>query len=387
MPSNRKPRRRAVAYGNEWVRTLDRSTEWIWEGVIAEDAITVLSAPEKTGKTTLLSLLLDRRREGGRLLGRAVRPGRTILCSEENRTLWAIRQPPLNFGSQLEYHCPIGPNPTPRRWRRFINHLLTLGDTYFDLLVIDSVMSFLPHVENNRHEFHKALNELRVICNGPAGVLLIHQMSSTRNRTRARGPLTAFADILIDMRVPGSDRFTRRRCITGVGRYPGTLQRVVAELNADGTDYLLLPDDAMETAGAPCVETLRQILSASPEPPTRQEILDRWPDHEPPPRPDSLWRTLTRGCETGMLLRTGARGRSRRRFDMRWQNANRRSRNCTWQAGWSAPAKGEIAAGVPFPSKKVGIRFPERATIWECGDSSPLLGLILSTANSEFPKR
>jgi AAA domain-containing protein len=66
MTNNRKPRKRAVAYGNEWVRTLDRSTEWIWEGVIAEDAITVLSAPEKTGKSTLLSLLLDRRREGGR---------------------------------------------------------------------------------------------------------------------------------------------------------------------------------------------------------------------------------------------------------------------------------------------------------------------------------
>jgi hypothetical protein len=29
---------------------------WIWEGVLAEEAITLLSAPEKIGKTTLLSL-------------------------------------------------------------------------------------------------------------------------------------------------------------------------------------------------------------------------------------------------------------------------------------------------------------------------------------------
>src|SRR6058998_1154843 len=98
----------AVRYGNEWVQTVKQPVPWIWEGVVAEEAITLLSAPEKTGKTTLLSLLLDRRREGGQLLGRAVRPGRTVLCSEENDRLWALRQPPLDFGPQLEYHRPLG---------------------------------------------------------------------------------------------------------------------------------------------------------------------------------------------------------------------------------------------------------------------------------------
>jgi hypothetical protein len=36
----------------------------IWEGVVADGAVTLLSAPEKVGQTTLLSLLLDRRRAG-----------------------------------------------------------------------------------------------------------------------------------------------------------------------------------------------------------------------------------------------------------------------------------------------------------------------------------
>src|SRR5947208_12325773 len=89
----------AVSHGNDWVQTLQQPIPWIWDGLVAEDAITLLSAPEKTGKTTLLSLLLDHRREGGLLLGRTVRPGRTILCSEENDRLWALRQPPLHFGS------------------------------------------------------------------------------------------------------------------------------------------------------------------------------------------------------------------------------------------------------------------------------------------------
>src|SRR5947208_9630971 len=109
----------AACIDNESLKSSGQNQlRWIWDGVIVEEGVTLLSAPEKTGKTTLLSLLLDRRRAGGRLLGRAVRPGRTILCSEENDSLWALRQPPLDFGPHLEYHRPICDNPSPRGWRR-----------------------------------------------------------------------------------------------------------------------------------------------------------------------------------------------------------------------------------------------------------------------------
>jgi hypothetical protein len=295
----------AVSCGNDWLQRLKQPVPWLWDGLVAEEAVTLLSAPEKTGKTTLLSLLLDRRREGGQLLGRQVRPGRTILCSEENDNLWALRQPPLDFGPHLEYHKPLGGNPSPRRWRRFIDHLLDLGEDYFDLLVIDTVMSFLPAAQNTPGALRKALHELRVVANRPAGVLLLHQACAARSRSRARGPLAAFADILIDMRAPPGDRFGRLRHFTGVGRYPGTLQHVAAELNAEGTDYLLRAEGTPEAALTPALETLVQLLRQSPEPLTRQEILARWPEGEPP-RADSLWRLLTRGCEQGTLVRTGA---------------------------------------------------------------------------------
>jgi hypothetical protein len=300
-------RKAAVSWGNACVRGRAQPIPWIWEGVVAEESVTLLSAPEKTGKTTLLSLLLDRRREGGRLLGRLVRPGRTILCSEENRVLWELRQPPLDFGPQLEYHRPVGGNPSPRRWRRFIDHLLGLGMEYFDLLVIDSVMSFLPAAQNNPSALRKALEELHVISGMPAGVLLLHQACAARSRSGARGPLAAFADILIDLQMPSSDRFTRRRLFHGVGRYPGTLQHVAAELNPEGTDYRLLPDGTPEAEGSSrALATLQCLLSQSPAPLTRQEILERWPAGERLPRADSLWRNLTRGCELGLFVRTGA---------------------------------------------------------------------------------
>ena len=54
----------AVSHGNDWVQGLNRPVPWIWNRLVAEDAVTLLAAPAKTGKTTLLSLLLDRHQSG-----------------------------------------------------------------------------------------------------------------------------------------------------------------------------------------------------------------------------------------------------------------------------------------------------------------------------------
>ena len=72
---------------NDRLQRRGEEVPWLWHGVIALGATTLLSAPEKTGKTTLLSLLLDRRRAGGQLLGRAVWPGKTLVCTEESERL------------------------------------------------------------------------------------------------------------------------------------------------------------------------------------------------------------------------------------------------------------------------------------------------------------
>jgi hypothetical protein len=211
---------------------------WIWEGVVAEGAVTLLSAPEKVGKTTLLSLLLDRRRAGGALLGRTVHPGQTVLCSEEKDALGALRQPPLDFGPDLLFHTPIGDRPSRGRWQRFMGDLAELAfrEDPFDLLVIDTAVRFLPLGERNRKTLAWALAQLSLVADSPAGVFLLNQ-----SRTVQR-PLAAFADIVLEMAIPRGAAPTRRRTFSGVGRYPGTLPAVTAELNSAGTDYRVVPD-------------------------------------------------------------------------------------------------------------------------------------------------
>jgi hypothetical protein len=287
-----------IGRSNADVAGLGRVIPWLWEGVVAEGAVTLLSAPEKVGKTTLLSLLLDRRRAGGELLGRTVLPGKTVLCSEETGALWALRQPPLDFGPDLLFHEPECGPPSWRRWRRFIRDRVKLrfrGGS-FDLLVIDTAVRFLPLGERNKKAVAWALEELSMVANWPAGVLILNQ---SRNAQRL---LAAFADIVIEMAIPRGAAPTRRRTFSGVGRYPGTLGVVSAELNAEGTDYRLLSGGP--PPGPPLFATLEALLRASPEPMTRQELLARWPG--PAPRPDTLWRALTRGVLRGLFIVRGA---------------------------------------------------------------------------------
>jgi hypothetical protein len=120
-----------------------------------------------------------------------------------------------------------------------------------------------------------------------------------QNRNAQR-PLAAFADILIEMTIPKAQGITRRRTFTGVGRYPNTLQSVYAELNREGTDYVLLPDDA--SSPAPLLANIQSLLRDGPL--TRRELLSRWQGVAP--REDSLWRILTCGVKRGHFKALGA---------------------------------------------------------------------------------
>jgi hypothetical protein len=295
MHSYKRPR--PIGRTNTHIRQqVETLIPWIWEGVVARGAVTLFSAPAKVGKTTLLSLLLDRRRAGGQLLGRTVCPGTTILCSEEHERLWALRQPPLDFGPRLVYFQPDSGHPTRGRWRSLSEEIFTLTGSIdsIDLVVINSAVAFLPLSDRNKRTLHWLLADLRLIADIPVGVLILNQ-----NRNVHR-PLAAFADILIEMTFPHGQGITRRRKFTGVGRYPDTLQSVSAELNPEGTDYLLLPDDA--SPATPLLATLQSLLRNGPL--TRRDLLAQWPGVAP--REDSLWRTLTRGVQRGIFRAFGA---------------------------------------------------------------------------------
>src|SRR5262249_46133341 len=73
-----------------------QSIPWIWRGLVTSEAITLLSAPDNTGKTTPLSVLLDRRRSGDRLRGhRAMARARWLACPISPHASSALRSDTL----------------------------------------------------------------------------------------------------------------------------------------------------------------------------------------------------------------------------------------------------------------------------------------------------
>jgi hypothetical protein len=308
MSEPQKKDRLPLGWWNPAVKTFSRPVDWIWEGFIAWQGITLLTGASKVGKSTLLGMLLDRRRAGGTLLGGRVLPGITIVISEEEIGIWARRQRRLDFGPDV---CFTSADlSTYRRWRRFVNKLLDLelpNQREFDLVVIDSLASFLPAAENHAGSLRKAFKELRLF---QAGVLLMHHPRRAGGRpghaARGSAALSAFVDIDIEMRAPGGDPSTHRRQLHALGRYPGIPEHLLIEMNPEATDYAILAEtEEAAAAFASGFDALRELLGRSSEPLDQQEILDRWPNPATRPAPVTLWRLLTRGCDTGLLVRVG----------------------------------------------------------------------------------
>jgi hypothetical protein len=83
-----------------WGDRLDQeapAVPWLWDGYVAPKQVTILTSQWKSGKTTLLSILLSRFKEGGVLADLAVAKARPIVVSEEAEELWRPRHRRLDL--------------------------------------------------------------------------------------------------------------------------------------------------------------------------------------------------------------------------------------------------------------------------------------------------
>src|SRR5881227_2966708 len=78
---------------------------WLWHGYLAPGAVTLLTSLWKAGKTTLVSVLLAKLRDGGTLAGLPLAAGRAAVVSEEAPSLWAERSRRLTFGPGVCWFC------------------------------------------------------------------------------------------------------------------------------------------------------------------------------------------------------------------------------------------------------------------------------------------
>ena len=171
-----RPRHRGV-WAEKLAGETDPAVSWLWEGYLARGEVTLLTSQWKVGKTTLVSVLLDRLAAGGTLAGRPVVPARAAVLSEETPRHWSRRCQQFSLWHHVCFFCrPLPGLPTLEQWRYLIDDLWHLRqEERIDLLVVDALSAFLPRgAENLVSALLEALRPLEQLTSDGASVLLLH---------------------------------------------------------------------------------------------------------------------------------------------------------------------------------------------------------------------
>jgi len=299
-----------VAWDKRFTSEQRMPVSWIWDGFLAGSNLTLLTGMWKTGKTTLLSILLACRARGRELAGLAVKPGNTLVVTEETVAHWAQRAGRLDFGGNVCFLArPFAGIPRPQQWRDFLLQILGLQAEHgIDLLVLDPLAPLLPS-ENSSHGVLTALMPLHDLTNRGMAVLAMHHPKKGEpalgQAARGSGALLGHVDISIEMRQPSGNPATRRRRLLAWSRYETTPRQVLIELNDEGTDYAVRLDDGADAFAANW-DILRLVFENAPQKLTRIDILTEWPDDYDKPNPTQLRAWLDRALSLDLILREGS---------------------------------------------------------------------------------
>src|SRR5262245_5820867 len=278
--------------------------DWLWRGYLRPGAVTLLTSLWKSGKTTLLSVLLSRLKTGGELAGLPVRAGRAVVVSEEAPELWWERGRNLTLDGHVRWLCrPFKGKPTEEQWHDLIDQVSRMHDAQpVDLLAIDPLASLAPlRTENDSTEMLRTVAPLQRLTARGVSVLLCHHPRkgavSAGQAARGSGALPACADIVVEMHpVCGRNLKDRRRRLRAYSRHDATPASWAIEWTADGTDYRALGPSA-EPEYEHGWPVLRALLEKAEGPMTRRDILSAWPESESAPALKTLWKWLDRAVQ------------------------------------------------------------------------------------------
>jgi hypothetical protein len=101
------------------------SVDWLWRGYLARGNVTVLTSQWKTGKTTLLAVLLSKLSNGGKLAGLEVQRARAAVATEETPQHWQIRGERIAIDAKTAFFCqPFSTKPSLAQWRGLVDRLV-----------------------------------------------------------------------------------------------------------------------------------------------------------------------------------------------------------------------------------------------------------------------
>ncbi len=293
---------------------------WLWDGFLKPHNVTLLTAQWKSGKTTLVSVLLSKLSGAEPFMGLPIRSGRAVVITEEPESNWRDRLLNFDYGNRVRWLCrPFDGQPRPEQWQALIDFLAVDHRAQpFELLVIDPLASFLPgNSENLASSMFAALMPLQALTKRGVSVFIPHHPkkgeSAPGQASRGSGALTGFVDIIVEMDWYGRPfEDDRRRRLSAWSRHQQTPRRMLIELNAAGTDYIVHGDysDACLDSG---YGVLFMVLEDASNKLTRWDIQDAWPNDHAKPADRTIREWLDRAVKDGRILREGT-GRKNQPF-------------------------------------------------------------------------
>jgi hypothetical protein len=293
--------------------TPESSAPWLWDGYLGAGHVTLLTSQWKAGKTTLVTGLLRALAAPGEFLGRAVRPGRALVVSEESRPLWAERLHTMPVGPHVELLArPFRGRPTVEGWNALIDDARESrlrGE--LDLLVVDPLASFLPgRCESDAATLLEALQPLhRLAAEGVAVALLHHprkERSEPGSSARGSGALLGFVDVVLELHRYGRLKTDdRRRLIVGQSRRRATPERLAYEWDPATGGFTAIPDPQALQFEENWAQVQR-ILEGREAAATHKELLMDWPEESGRPAASVLYEWLNRAFAAGRVERNGS---------------------------------------------------------------------------------
>jgi len=287
--------------------------DWLWDGYIAAGDVTLLRSRWKSGKTTLVSGLLQRLGTGEDFLNRATRPARVLYVSEEAERHWAERRVVFPIGNHVGLLSqPFYGAPDASDWQCLLDTVSCMNaKKKIDLLVIDPLASFLPAgCEFDSTAMMAALNPLSRLQQMGIGVLLLHHPrkapSAVGSSARGSGALLGYVDTTLELeRVGPSEGDANLRILHAQSRHRGTPARLTYGWNSE-TGEFTVTTDPRDRSFEENWRTVRAILETRADSASQKEIAGEWPEDSPKPGATTLYEWLTRATAKHYVSRTGA---------------------------------------------------------------------------------
>jgi hypothetical protein len=285
--------------------------DWLWQGFLAPGNVTLLTSLWKSGKSTLIAVLLARMKTGGTVAGLPVRAGRAVVISEEAPAMWLDRSRLLDLDGHVDWYCqPFRGKPTDDAWHTLLGQVGSLHDQKgVDLLVIDSLANLSPmRSENDAVQMLDALKPWQALTARGICLLITHHPKKgptvPGQAARGSGALSGYVDILLEMHALCRKPTDRRRRLRAFSRHPATPPSLVLAWTADGTDYVNL-GSSLELDFEQGWPVLQEILAQAEGPLSRRTLWRRWPDSAVAPARHTLWKWLSRAVQDGRLEQQG----------------------------------------------------------------------------------